>query len=167
MVSVQFSRSVVSHSLRPHGLQHTRLPCPSLTPRACSNSRPSSQWCHPAISSSVIPFSCLQFFPASGSFLMSQLFVSSGQSIGASASTSVLPMNINSLDWMVFLYRVLSCTLKMFSSIPDYPVIPVVPPSLLLSCNNKKNVSRHCHVSLGGKITPSCEPLKYMNNVNF
>ena len=96
--SVQFSRSVVSDSLWPHGLWHTRLPCPSPTPRACSNSSPLSQWCHPTISSSVIPFSsCLQSFPASGSFPMSQLFASGGQSIGASASASVLPMNIQ--DW--------------------------------------------------------------------
>ena len=88
-----FSRSAVYDSLRPHGLQHARLPCPSPSPRACSNSRPSSQWCHPAISSSVVSFSsCPQSFPESGSFQMSQLFKSGGQSIGASAS--VLPMNI-------------------------------------------------------------------------
>ena len=93
--SLQFSRSVVSDSLRPHGLQHARLPCLSPTPGACSNSCPLSQWCHPTISSSVVPFSsCPQSFPASGSFLMSQLFASGGQSIGASASASVLPMNI-------------------------------------------------------------------------
>ena len=91
-----FSRSVVSDSLWPPGLQHTRLPCPSPSPRACSNSSPLSQWCHPTISSSVVPFSsCLQTFPTSGSFLMSQLFTSGGQSIGTSAS--VLPMNIQ--DW--------------------------------------------------------------------
>ena len=92
--SVQFSCSIVSKSLQPHGLQHARLPCPSPTPRACSDLRPSSQWCHPTISSSVVPFSCLQSFPASRSFLMSQLFVSGDQSIRASASASVLPMNI-------------------------------------------------------------------------
>ena len=79
----------------PHRLQHTRLPCPSLTPRACSNSCPSSRWCHPTISSSVIPFSCLQSFSASASFPMSQFFASRGQSTGASASA--LPMNIP--DW--------------------------------------------------------------------
>ena len=91
----QFSHSVMSNSLRPHGLQHARLPCPSPTPRACSNSCPSSWWCHPTISSSVVPFSsCLQSFPASGSFPLSQFFESGGQSIGASASTSVLPINI-------------------------------------------------------------------------
>ena len=97
--SVQFSPSVISNSLRPHGLQHARLPCPSPTPRAYSNSCPSSrQWCHPTISSSVIPFStCLQSFLASGSFPVSQFFASGGQSIGVSALSSVLPMNIQ--DW--------------------------------------------------------------------
>ena len=88
----------MSYSLRPHGLQHARAPCPSPTPRPCSNSHPSSQWCHPTISFSVIPFSsCLQSFPASGSFQMSQLFTSGGQSTGISASASVLPVNIQ--DW--------------------------------------------------------------------
>jgi len=89
----------MSDSLRPHWLQHTRLPCPSPTLRVYSDSCPLSQWCHPTILSSVIPFSsCLQSFPASGSFQMSQLFASGGQSIGVSASTSVLPMNIQ--DWL-------------------------------------------------------------------
>ena len=93
-----FSHSVMSNSLRPHGLQHARLPCPSPTPRTCSNSRPSSQLCHPTISSSVNTFSsCLQSFSASGSFLMSQLFASGGQSIRASASLSILPKNIQGL----------------------------------------------------------------------
>ena len=87
--SVQFSHSVVSDSVWPKGLQHTRLPCPSPTPEACSYSCPSSRWCHPTISTSVIPFSSrLQSFPASGSFPMSQFFTSGGQSIGASASAS-------------------------------------------------------------------------------
>ena len=96
--SVQFSLSIMSDSLWPHGLQHTRLPCPSATPGVYSNSFPLSQWCHPTISSSVIPFSsCLQSSPASGSFQMSQLFKSGGQSIGVSASASVLPRNIQ--DW--------------------------------------------------------------------
>ena len=90
-----FSHSVTSDSLQPHGLQHARLLCPSPTPRTYSVSCPLSQWCHPTISSSVIPFSsCLQSFPASASFLMSQFFASGGQSIGASAIASVLPMNI-------------------------------------------------------------------------
>ena len=84
---------VVFDPLQIHELQHTRFPCPSLSPRACSNSCPSSQWCHPTISSSVVPFSsCLQSFPASGSFPMSQLFTSCGQSIAASGSASALPM---------------------------------------------------------------------------
>ena len=96
--SVQFSHSVVSDSFWPHGLQHTRLPCPSPTAGVYSNSCPLSQWYHPTISSSVIAFSsCLQSLPASGSFQMSQLFASGGQSIGVSASTSVLPVNIQ--DW--------------------------------------------------------------------
>ena len=92
--SVQFSRSVVSDSLWPHESQHARPPCISPTPRVYSNSCPSSRWCHPAISSSVIPFSsCPQSLPASGSFPMNQLFTSGGQSIRVSASASVLPMN--------------------------------------------------------------------------
>ena len=107
--SVQFSRSVMSNSLRPHGLQHARLPCPSPTPRACSNSCPSSQWYHPTISSSVIPFSSrLQSFPTSGSFPMSQSFTSGGQSIGVSTSAPVLPVNTQNwfplglIDWISF-----------------------------------------------------------------
>ena len=96
--SVQFIRSVVSNSLRPHELKQSRPPCPSPTPGAYTNSCPSSWWCHPTISSSVVPFSsCPQSFPASGSFQMSQLFASGGQSIGVSASTWVLPMNTQ--DW--------------------------------------------------------------------
>ena len=95
---IQFSFSVMSNSLQPHGLQHTKLPCPSTIPRACSNSCPWSQWWHPMISFSVVPFSyCLQSFLASGSFLMSQLLASSGQTIGVSASRSVLWMN--NQDW--------------------------------------------------------------------
>ena len=97
-ISVQFSRSVVSDSLWPHGLQHTRLPCPSPTPEAYSNSCPSSQWCHPTISSSFVPFSSrLQSLPAPGSFQMSQFFTSGAQSTGVSASASVLP--VNTQDW--------------------------------------------------------------------
>ena len=96
--SVQFSRSVVSDSLRPHESQHARPPCPSPTPGVHPDSRPSSHWCHPAISSSVVPFSsCPQSLPASGSFPMSQLFAWGGQSIGVSASAPVLPMNTQ--DW--------------------------------------------------------------------
>ena len=96
--SVQFSRSVVSDSLRPHEPQHVRPPCPSPTPRVHPNPCPLSRWWHPAISSSVIPFSsCSQSLPASGSFQMSHLFASGDQSIGVSASTSVFPMNTQ--DW--------------------------------------------------------------------
>ena len=96
--SVQFSRSVLSDSLRPHGLQHARPPCPSPTPGVYSDSCPLSWWCHPTISSSVIPFSSnLESFPTSGSFQMSQLFVSGGQGIGVSVLTSDLPMN--NQDW--------------------------------------------------------------------
>ena len=100
LILVLFSHSFVSSSLQPYG----RLPCPSPSPGACSNSCPLSQWCHPTISSSVIPFSCLQSFPASGSFPMSQFFASGDQSIEASASASVLPMNIGlisfRIDWL-------------------------------------------------------------------
>ena len=96
--SIQFSHSVVSDSLRPHESQHSRPPCLSPTPGIFPNSCPLSRWCHLTISSSVVPFSsCPQSFPASGSFPVSQLFTSSGQSIGVSASTSVLPMNTQ--DW--------------------------------------------------------------------
>ena len=92
---LSFIHSVVSNSLWSHGLQHSRLSCPSLSLWVCSNSCPLSQWYHPTISSSVIPFSsCPQSFPASGSFPMSQLFILGSQSIGASASASVLPVNI-------------------------------------------------------------------------
>ena len=94
-----FNRPVMSDSLWSHGLQHVGLPCPSPSPGACSNSRPLSLWCHITISSSVVPFSfCLQYFPASGSFPMSQFFQSGGQSTGALASASVLPTNIH--DWL-------------------------------------------------------------------
>ena len=103
----QFSHSVMSNSLWPHGLQHARLPCPSPTPRACLNSCPLSQWCHPTISSSVVLFSSsLQSFPASASFPRSQFFTLGGQSIGLLASTPVLPMNIPlglisfRMDWL-------------------------------------------------------------------
>ena len=104
-----FNCSVVFDYLQPCGLQQARLPCPSLSPRVCSNSCPLSQWCHPIISSSVVPFSsCPQSFPASGSFPMSQFFASGGQSIGASVSASVLPTNTD--GW--FLSGLTSKTLK-------------------------------------------------------
>ena len=115
-----FSRSVMSDSLQPHGLQHARLPCPSPTPGACSNSYPLSRWCHPTISSSVILFSsCLQSFPASGSFPVSQFFTSGGQSIEASASALVLPVNIQNwfpLGWA----GLISLQSKGFSSLFQY-----------------------------------------------
>ena len=114
-------------TLQPHGLQHTRLPCPSPSPRTCSSSYPLSQWCRPT-SSSVIPFSCLQSFPASGSLLLNWLFVSSGQIIGDSASASVLPINIQ--DWfpsgLTGLISLLSKTLK----------------NLLQHCNSKPSIHR-------------------------
>ena len=105
VISVQCSHSVMSDFLWPHGMQHTRSPCSSPTPGVYPNSCPLSWWCHPTISSSVISFSsCLQSFPASGSFQMSQLFASGDQSIGVSVSASVLPMNNQDwspLDWLV------------------------------------------------------------------
>ena len=118
---VEFSHSVVSYSLWPRGLQHTRPLCPSPTPRAYSNSCPLSLWCHPTISSSVIPFSYrFQSFPASGSFPTSQFFASGGQSIRVSASASVLPMNIQDwfplgwTGWISLLFKGLS---RVFSNI--------------------------------------------------
>ena len=128
--SVQFSHSLVSDSLRPHELQHARPPCPSPTPGVCSDSCPLSQWCHPTISSSVVPFSsCPQSFSALGSFPMSQLFVSGGQSIGASASASVLPMNIQ--DWFPLGWTVwISCS-------------PGTLKSLLHHHNSKASILRH------------------------
>ena len=101
--TVQFSRSVMSDSGQPHGLQHARPPCPPSTPRACSNSWPSSQWCHPTISSFIVPFSSrLQSFSASGSFPMNRFFTSGSRTIGVPALASVLPMNIQGwfpLEW--------------------------------------------------------------------
>ena len=98
--SVQFSHSTVSYSLQPRGLQHARPPCPSPTPGVYPNSCPLSRWCHPTLSSSVVPSSCLQSFPASWYFQISQFFTTGGQSIGVSASASVLPMNTQ--DWFSF-----------------------------------------------------------------
>jgi len=122
MCSVQFSHSFMSHSLWPHGLQHVRPPSSSPTPGIYSNSCPLSWWCHPAISSSVVPFStCSQSFPASGSFKLSQIFASGSQSIGVSASTSVLPMNTQDwspLGWLDLLavQWTLKCLLQHLSS---------------------------------------------------
>ena len=123
----QLSCSVVSDSLRPHGLQHARLPCPSPTPGACSNSCPFSWWCNPTISSSVIPFSsCLQSFPASGSFPMSQFFTLAGQSIGVSALASVLPMNIQDcfpLGWTGLISLQSKGLSRVFSSTTQFKSI--------------------------------------------
>ena len=116
---VEFSCSVMSDSLRPQGLQHARPPCPSPIPGTCSNSGPSSPWCHLTISSSVVPFSfCLQSFSASGSFQMSQFFISGGQSIGVSAS--VLPMNIQDsspLGWTGWISLLSKGLSRIFSNI--------------------------------------------------
>ena len=118
--SPQFSCSVVSDSLRPHESQHARPPCPSPTPGVYSNSWPLSQWCHPTISSSVVPFSsCLQSSPASGSFQTSQFFASGGQSIGVSASRSVLPMNIQDsfpLQWTGWIFLQSKRLSRVFSN---------------------------------------------------
>ena len=121
--SVQFSHSVVYDSLRPHGLQHARLPCPSPAPRAYSNSCPSHWWCHPTISSAVMPLSSrLQSFPASRSLPVSQFFSSGGRSIGVSASTSVLPMNISfRIDWLDLL--AVQGTLQESSPTPQFKSI--------------------------------------------
>ena len=121
--SVQFSCSVVSNSLWPYESQHTRPPCPSSTPRVHSDSCPSSQWCHPAISSSVIPFSsCPQSLQASESFPMSQLFAWGGQSIGVSASASLFPMNIQdwfSLGWISWISWLSKGLSRVFSNTTD------------------------------------------------
>ena len=131
---VQFSLSVMSDSLWPHGLLHARLPCPSSIPRVCSNSCPSSRWCHPTLSSSVLPFSsCPQSFPASGSFPMNQFFTSGGQSIGLSAS--VLPVNIQ--DWFPLglsgLISLQSKGLSRVSSTPQFKSINSSALSFLYS----------------------------------
>ena len=141
----------MSDSLRPHGLQHTRLPCPSLSPGACSNSCPLSRWCHPTILSSVVPFSsCVQSFPASGSFLMSQLFPSGGQRIGASAWESVLPMNEYSrlisfkMDWLDLL--VVQLTLKSFlnSSVLSFLYSPTLTFIHDYWKNHRFDYTDHC-----------------------
>ena len=119
--AVQLSCSVVSNSLKPHGLQHVRLRCPSPSPTAYSESCPSSQWCHLTISFSVAPFSSyLQSFPASGSFLVSQFFTSGGQRIGVSPLASVLPMNIQDLfplDWTGCIFLQSKGLSKVFSTV--------------------------------------------------
>ena len=136
--SVQFSHSVVSDSLRSHGLQHTRLPCPSPAPTTCSNSCPLSWWCLPTISSSFVPFSShLQSFLASGSFPMSQFFVSGGQSTWVSASVSILPMNIQ--DW--FPLGLTPCSLRNLKS-------------LLQHHSSKISILRHSAFSIAQLLHP-------------
>ena len=143
-------------TLRAHGLQHARLPCPSPTPRAYSNSCLLSRWCHPTISSSVIPFSShLQTFPASGSFQMSQPFASGGQSIGVSASPSVLPMNIQDwfplglMDWISLLPKGLSRVFSntQFKSINSPGLRFLYSPTLTSICDYWKNHS-FCYIGL-------------------
>ena len=135
MSSVQFSRSVVSNSLWPHELQHASPPCLSPTPGVYSNSCPSSRWCHPAISSSINPFSsCPQSLPTSGSFPMSQLFASGGQRTGVSASASVLPMNTQ--DWSPFRMDWL-----------DLLAVQGTLKSLLQHHSSKASILRHSELS--------------------
>ena len=129
--SVQFSCSVVSDSLRPHESQHARPPCPSTTPGVHSDSRPSSQWCHPATSSSVIPFSsCPQSLPVSGTFPMSQLFTWGGQRFGVSASASILPMNSQDwspLGWTAWISLQSKGLSRVFSTIPKHQFFGAQP----------------------------------------
>ena len=149
-VSVQFSRSVVSHSLRPHESQHTRLSCPSPSPGVHSDSRPLSPWCHPAISSSVVPFSsCPQSIPASESFPMSQFFAWSVQSTGASALASFLPKKFQGwspsewIGWIPLqskgLWRVFSNT--TFKSISSSVLSLLHSPTLTSIHDHRKNCS--------------------------
>ena len=135
-IEYQFSHSVVSDSLWPHGLQHASLPGPSPTPRAYSNSGPSRQWYHPTISSSALPFSHLQSFPASEFFPISWFFTSGGQSIGISASASVLPMNIQ--DW---------CPLGLTGFISLQSKSTLVIKSLLQHHSSKPSILWHSSFS--------------------
>ena len=141
--SVQSSLSVVSDSLRPHGLQHAKLPCPSPAPGVCSNSCPPSRWCHPTISCSLIPFSSyLQSFPASGSFPMSQFFASGGQRTGVSALASVLPMNIQDwfpLEWTAWIQK--SSRTPQFKSIDSSVLSFLYSPNLTSIHDYWKNKS--------------------------
>ena len=145
--SVQFSCSVVSDSFWPHGLQHTRPPCPSPTLEVYSNSCPLSWFCHPTISSSVIPFSRLQSFPASGSLQMSQFFASGDQIIGVSASTSVLPMNIQDwfpLGWTGWIFLQSKGLSRVFSN-------PTVQKHQFFSAQLSSQSNSHIHTWLLGK----------------
>ena len=143
--SVQFSRSVVSDSLRRHESQHARPPCPSPTPGVYPNSCPSSRWCHPTISFSVVPFSsCLQSLPASGSFPMSQLFTWGGQSIGVSALASVLPMNTK--DWFPLGWTGwISLESRDFQESPPTPQFKSINSSILSPLYSPTLTSIHDH----------------------
>ena len=143
-----FSCWVMANSLPPHGLQHARLPCPSLSPWVCSNPCPLSRWCHPTISSSVVPFSCLRFFPASRSFPVSQFLASGGQSIGVSASISVLPMNIQ--NWFLLGWTGSPCSPRdsqessptpQFRSINSLALSFLHSPALTFIHHHRKNHS--------------------------
>ena len=150
----QFSHSVVSDSLWPYGLQHARLPCPSPNSRAYSNSCPSSQWCHPTISSSVVPFSSrLQSFPASGSFPMSLFFASSGQSIRASASAWILPMNIQ--DWFPLgLTGFISLQSKGLSRIFSNTTVQILWHSSFFTVQLSYPSSWWCHPTISSSVVP-------------
>ena len=149
--SVQFSFSVVSNSLQPHEPQHTRPPCSSPTPRVHPNPCPLCRFCHPTISSSVIPFSsCPQSFPASGSFQMSQVFASGGQSIGVSASTSVLPMNTQ--DWSPLRWT-------DWISLQSKGLSGVFSPGVTLSCK-----ARTSHSDTGARVS-GLQQLWHMGSV--
>ena len=154
-------------SLWPHGIQHARLPCPSLTPRACSNSCPSSQWCHSTISSSVMPFSSyLQSFPASGSFLMSQFLASCAQTIGVSASASVLPMNIQDwfsvrwTGWISLKFKGLSrvfannssASILQHSAFFMVQTFPLLPQEYILVCQSRTIFHLDRHGSIASSL---------------
>ena len=150
--SGQFSRSVVSNSLRPHGLQHTRPPCPSPTPGVYSNSCPLSQGCHPTISCSVVPFSSrLQSFPASGSFPMSQFFASGGQSIGGSPSASVLLMNIQGwfpLGWTGWISLQSKGLSRVFSSTTVQSILVLFKNDLYIQRKRNTISQRNIFISM-------------------
>ena len=160
---VQFSRSVVSDSLRPHEVQHARSPCRSPTPRVYSNSCPSNRWCHPAFSSSVVPFSsCPQSIPASGSFPVSQLFAWGGQSIGVSASASVLPINTQvekskskpqrDVNYSVqFSCSIVSASLLLHGLQYTRPPCPSPTPRVH---SNSCPLSRWCHPTTSSSVVP-------------
>ena len=159
--SVQFSHSVVSNTLQPHGLQHTRLPCPSLSPEVYSNSRPLSQWCHPTISSSATPFSsCPQSFPASQCFPVSRLSASGGQSISASAS--VLSRNIQ--GWFAL---ELAGSISLQSKVQLYGLLKTRTTGLMMGVTKQAvavfggpltSRPNDLHLPFSSKRTPHCWP---------